>query len=61
MAGRIKVNLRLAIEVDAEAWDAAYGTGTDRARVAADVAAYVLHQVQESNAMVEAGAEVTLR
>jgi hypothetical protein len=49
----VKVFVTLSIDVDAAAWDAAYGTGTAAGAVRDDVRRYVLTQVQESAAARE--------
>lgn len=51
----MKVVLKLAVEVDPEKWDLAYGTGTAYKAVRDDVLTYVVGQVQYSPAAEEGG------
>lgn len=51
----IKVRVILSLEVDTEAWDTIYGTGTDAGVVREDVKTYVGQRVQGSAAHDEGG------
>jgi hypothetical protein len=53
---RIKFTVSLSVEVDADAWDLAYGTGTDPAAVRDDVRAYLadnLPELHEVNGLIK--------
>lgn len=51
----MRVTVTLVLDVDPEAWDLAYGTGTDQAAVRADVKDYAADQVRHSAAGTEGG------
>ena len=51
----MKVRVTLSLNVDPEAWDLAYGTGTDAAAVREDVKSYVVTYIQQSAAAEEDG------
>lgn len=49
----MKVSITLSVDVDVDAWDLAYGTGTKAKAVREDVRQYVLALVQNSAAADE--------
>lgn len=49
----MKVRITLTVDIDPEAWDMNYGTGTDPAAVRADVKTYVEGTVHEQLRQVD--------
>ena len=57
----MKILVTLALEIDPEAWDTTYGTGTAAAAVRQDVREYVLNHVQGAAGIEETEGKVELR
>ena len=57
----MKLLVTLALEIDPEAWDTTYGTGTAAAAVRQDVREYVLNHVQGAAGIEETEGKVELR
>lgn len=51
----MKVRVEFTIDINVEAWDAAYGTGTDREVVRRDVKEHLEHNARQS---IETGEEL---
>lgn len=51
----IKVTVSMTLTIDPEAWDLAYGNGTDRKAVTEDVRSHMLNLAQGMTAAEEGG------
>ncbi len=58
MSRRVKVVVKLIVEVDAEEWNAAYGCGDKVAEIREDVKRYMLNQTQQSPGVQESSGTV---
>lgn len=60
MGKRVRVVVKLVVEVDAEEWNAAYGCGDKASEIRKDVKSYLLNQVSQSPGVQESSGTVDL-
>jgi hypothetical protein len=57
----MKVSMTVTFTIDPEAWDQAYGTGTDAAAIREDVRDYFTNYLRESNGLAEVDGSVEVK